>query len=141
MKKNVKIFQINGFRGLILTFFIVSCLIAGFIAFPAFIAMQVWNHVSVKMGSLITINFIEGLLLWGILALSIFIFNKRKFIVCFSAKQELNETELKDVISKFKSQKNDAPILFSKDFTVKCDSKEETENKEYLQEITTEEKD
>lgn len=104
MKKNFRVIQINGFRGLILAFFTVSCLIAGFAAFPAFLAMSAWNYLSIKVSSVPIINFGEGVLLWAIIAFSVFIFNKKKFIVSFNAQQELSEDEIKDVVAKFKSQ-------------------------------------
>lgn len=102
MKRNLRVVQINGFRGLFLTLFIISCLIAGFIAFPAFLAMNIWNHLAVKISSFPPINFYEGVLLWAIIAFSIFIFSKRKFLVSFSAKQELTDDEVRDVVSRIK---------------------------------------
>lgn len=103
MRRNLRVIQINGFRGLFLTLFIISCLIAGFIAFPAFLAMNIWNYLAVKTGSFSSINFYGGILLWAIIAFSVFIFSKRKFIVSFNARQELTENEIKDAISKIKS--------------------------------------
>lgn len=102
MKKNLRVVKINGFRGLFLTLFIISCLIAGFIAFPSFLAMNIWNHLAVKTGSFPFINFYQGILLWAIIAFAIFMFSKRKFIVSFSSKQELTEDEIKKVISRIK---------------------------------------
>ena len=104
MKKNLKVLQINGFRGLLLTLFIICCLIAGFIAFPAFLSMNTWNYFALRTGSFPSINFYEGLLLWAIITFSVFIFNKRKLIVSFNTQQELTEDEVKEVLSKFKSQ-------------------------------------
>lgn len=102
MKKNLRVIQINGIRGLFLTFFIISCLIAGFIAFPALLTMNLWNYLASKTGSFPLINFYQGTLLWAIIAISTFVFSKKKFIVSFSSKQELQEDELKDVVSKIK---------------------------------------
>lgn len=102
MKKNLRVVQINGIRGLFLTLFIISCLIAGFIAFPALLTMNLWNYLASKTGSFPLINFYQGTLLWAIIAISTFMFSKKKFIVSFSSKQELNDDELKDVVSKIK---------------------------------------
>lgn len=132
MKKNLKVLQINGFRGLLLTFFIISCLIAGFIAFPAFLTMNLWDYLATKTGSFPVINFHEGLLLWTIIVFSVYLFNKRKFIVSFNAQQELTDDEVKEVISRFKSQKIDDGILVPKDLN---------SNKEELQEVQSEHKD
>lgn len=102
MKRNLRIVQIKGVRGLLLTLFIISCLIAGFIAFPAFLAMNIWNYLAAETGSFPLINFYQGILLWAIIVFSIFIFNKRKFIVSFSSKQELTEDEVKNIVSRIK---------------------------------------
>lgn len=106
MKRNLRVIQINGFRGLLLTIFIVSCLIAGFIAFPALLTMNAWNYFSLKTGSFPAITFYEGLLLWAIITFSIYLFNKKNFIVSFKAQEELTEKEVKEVISKIKGIDN-----------------------------------
>lgn len=116
MRRNIKVVQINGFRGLFIAMFVISCLIAGFIAFPAFLAMMAWNYIAIKTGSFNSINYAGGALLWGIIAFSIFIFNKKKFIVSFNAQQELSDEEVKEVISKIKSKTLNNSILIPKDF-------------------------
>lgn len=126
MKRNIKVVQINGFRGLLLAIFIVSCLIAGFIAFPALLTMHSWNYLSVKTSSFPAINLIEGLLLWGIIAFSAILINKRKFIVSFNSQQELSEEELKKVVNKIKAQ-GISPVspMISKDITTNQEEKTE----------------
>lgn len=129
MKKNLRIIQINGFRGILLALFIASCLIAGFIAFPAFITMNGWNYLAGITGSLPLINFTQGVLLWGIIVLSIYIFNKRKFIVSFNAKHELSDEELSDVISKIRAQTIKNGLLQDRQTNLE----EKTHNKEELE--------
>lgn len=107
MRKNIRVIQINGFRGVLLAIFVVSCLLAGFIAFPAFLTMNVWNYISFKTGSFPLLNFYEGLLLWGIIIFTFYIFNKKRFIVAFSSKQELTEDEVMEVLSKVKSNNDE----------------------------------
>lgn len=133
MKRNLRVVQIKGFRGLFLTLFIISCLIAGFIAFPAFLSMNIWNHLAVKTGSFPSINFYGGVLLWAIIAFSIFMFSKRKFIVSFSSKQELTEDEVLDVVSRIKGI--NAGIN-----NVKCKKEVNEETLNNKQEIETESK-
>ncbi len=101
-KNNVRVIQINGFRGLMLTFFIVSCLIAGFIAFPAFLTMNIWNYLLAKSASMPAINFSQGVLLWAIIVISAVLFNKKRFILSFSAEQELSENQVQKIVSKVK---------------------------------------
>lgn len=126
MKRNLRVVHIKGFRGLFFAMFIISCLIAGFIAFPAFVSMNAWNYLAIKTGSFNQITFAEGLLLWAIVAFSVFIFNKRKLIVSFNSRQELTDEEVKDVISKIKSQALDHKLFVHKDLTKELqDHKEE----------------
>ena len=44
MKKNLNIIQIKGTRGLLLAAGFVCCLAAGFVYFPGWVCMQVWNQ-------------------------------------------------------------------------------------------------
>lgn len=104
MKRNVRVIQINGFRGLLLAIFVVTCLIAGFVVFPAFLTMHIWNYLAITTGSFPLINFLQGILLWAIIIFSIYLFNKKKFIVSFNSQQELTDDELKDVISRIKAK-------------------------------------
>lgn len=105
-KNNFKAVHIFGFRGLFLFLFIISCLVAGFGIFPAFVSMNLWNYVAIKTGSFPAINFLQGLLLWAIVAFSVFVFSKKKFIVCFKSPQELTEDEVSDVVSRIKEIKS-----------------------------------
>lgn len=107
MKKNrLRVLQIRGFRGLLIALFFVTCLIAGFIAFPGFVTMNLWNYFSDKTDLIPTINFYGGTLLWAIVIMSVFVTKKKNFAVSFGAPQELTEVEVKEVISKLKAQDN-----------------------------------
>lgn len=128
MRKNLRVIQINGFRGLLMAVFVVCCLIAGFIIFPAFVSMNAWNYLSVKTGSFPVINFYQGLLLWGIIVFSVYIFNKRKFIVSINAPQELTDEEVKDVVSRFKAQSFNSSILPQDEFSLSKDNEEDTKD-------------
>lgn len=107
-KNNVRVIQINGLRGLMLAFFIISCLVAGFIAFPAFLTMHIWNYFLAKSVSLPMINFSQGVLLWAIIVISAFLFNKKRFIVSFSAEQELSDNQVQRIVSKVKEIHNNS---------------------------------
>lgn len=125
-RNNMRVIQINGLRGLLLAFFIISCLLAGFIAFPAFLTMNAWNYFTTKSVSLPTINFPQGVLLWAIIVISVIIFNKKKFIVSFSAEQELSENQVQRIVSKVKeinnsTQQNDLDSEINKVEEIKND--------------------
>ena len=101
MKRNTKIIQINGFRGLIMAMFVVTCLIAGFIIFPGFVAMNIWNHFAISIPQL---NLYQGILLWTIVALVGFIINKQNFSISFANPKELNEEEMNILMERIKLQ-------------------------------------
>ena len=111
MKKKLNVIQIKGTRGLILAGFVVCCLAAGFIVFPGWVSMLIWNLVSANTSAIPTIGLIQGILLWGILAVSYFIFRKEKVVVCMKTPQALSEEELKTVFADIKKQSLEDPIL------------------------------
>ena len=46
MNKHFRIIDVNGFRGLILFLFIAVCLVCGFIGFPGYLSMALWNTLA-----------------------------------------------------------------------------------------------
>lgn len=114
MKKKMRVLEIRGFKGLALALFVTSCLIAGFIAFPGFVAMNTWNYLANKTLSFPTINFLGGVLLWGIALMTFFITRKKKpFSISFASPQELTDAEVQQVLSKIKSQSTPPPVVLS----------------------------
>lgn len=110
MKKNLNIIKINGLRGLFIAGMVVCCLIAGFIIFPGYIAMHLWN-IAASNFSFPTIGLLQGALLWGIIIVSYFTFKKNKFLVCIKTPQGLSEEELKEVFANMKKQAETDPVL------------------------------
>ena len=104
MRKNLNIIQIKGTRGLLLAAGFICCLAAGFVYFPGWVCMHLWNLISKCFGQMPTIGIVQGLLLWGILAASYFLFRKEKLVVCMRASEGLSEDELKEVFSDIKKQ-------------------------------------
>ena len=90
----MKIFQINGFRGLVMTAFIACCLFAGFVVFPGVVAMYLWNKYLVNLLSFPTLSLFQGVLLWGITAVSYFIISNGKLPVSFETPDSLSDAEL-----------------------------------------------
>ncbi len=96
MKRKTRVIQIDGFRGLILALFAVVCLAAGFIAFPGYVAMCIWNHFA----SLPPINLFQGVLLWAIVAMSFYLANGRKVAISFASPQELTDAEMNKLMER-----------------------------------------
>jgi len=105
MKRNkLRVIQISGFRGLLSAIFIVACLIAGFIGFPTIMLTKGWNYIAQSTLALPEIATFQGLLLWGILAVSYLILNqKQKYLVAFEPKTVRNPKEIKDIIDEIKA--------------------------------------
>ncbi|MBR1754459.1 hypothetical protein IJ732_06435 [bacterium] len=101
MKK--KVIQINGFSGILMMVFIVTCLIAGFIGFPSLVCMLVWNYFAAKF-MFNTITFIGGLLLWGMTAVSFLIFNKKNLIVSFGIPSNMSKEEISELFRRAETE-------------------------------------
>ena len=111
MKRNMNVIQIRGVRGIIMAVFIVTCLAAGFIAFPGLVAMYAWNAMSAHFVQVPAIGIIQGVLLWGIIAASYFVLRRDKVVVCMRSSEGLSEEELKAVFADIKKQSMEDPIL------------------------------
>ncbi len=124
MKRNKgpKIIQISGIKGIFLAAFIVVCLFAGFIIFPAKVAMYIWNYISYTYFAIPAINLWQGVLLWTIVAMSIYLINNQKFAISFQQPMELSDEEMKLLMERIKLQKQaqklNAMILKSNDIKI-----------------------
>ena len=72
MKKNIKIVEINGLRGIFLIAYAIICAAAGFILFPAWVIMSMWNWFGVYVYSLPHMNLVHGFILYAIIVLIAF---------------------------------------------------------------------
>ena len=111
MKKNLNVIQIKGVKGLIMLVMVGCCLVAGFIVFPGWVAMNIWNVLASLVNNAPSIGIIQGVLLWGIIVASYFTFRKERVVVCMKTPQGLNEEELKAVFADIKKQTQDDKII------------------------------
>ena len=95
MKKNLNVIQIKGVKGLIMLVMVGCCLVAGFIVFPGWVAMNIWNVLASLVNNAPSIGIIQGVLLWGIIVASYFTFRKERVVVCMKTPQGLNEEDNK----------------------------------------------
>ena len=100
----MKIIQIDGFRGLITTVFMAVCLVAGFVAFPGLVAMHLWNKYLVALYMFPMLNLFQGILLWGIIAITYCIVSKKGLAVSFKETPELSDRELDMIMKKARIQ-------------------------------------
>ena len=113
MKHNMNVIEIRGIRGMILTGCAICCLAVGFIGFPGWVLMHVWNYAVSFSADIPSIGIIQGVLLWGILIASYFIFRKDPLIVCVKTPKGLSEEELKSVFADLKESSKEDLILKS----------------------------
>lgn len=111
MKKNLNVIQIRGIRGLIILGAVLCCLAAGFIVFPGWVSMHIWNFITAYIDSLPSIGLIQGVLLWGIIIASYFTFKRNKIVICFKTPKGLNEEELKAVFADIKKNSQEDKII------------------------------
>ena len=95
MKKNYNIIKISGFKGIFFAIFIVGCLIAGFITFPAWVCMNIWNYIAGFIINMPTMSLLHGVLLWGIVALSIYALNQGNFSISFGGTPAMNHNDVR----------------------------------------------
>ena len=133
MKKNLNVIQIKGVKGLIMLVMVGCCLVAGFIVFPGWVAMNIWNVLASLVNNATYIGIIQGVLLWGIIVASYFTFRKERVVVCMKTPQGLNEEELKAVFADIKKQTQDDKIiqamLKARETELKLNEKEEDNKK------------
>lgn len=131
MKKNLNVIRINGIRGLAIALMVVTCLAAGFIVFPGWVWMHLWNFAAPYL-MVPAIGLFQGVLLWGIIIGVYLTFRKNKLIICFKTPQGLNEEELKAVFADIKKQSQEDPVLKAmlkaREAELKCQQEKETEN-------------
>lgn len=100
MNKKFNVIKINGFKGLLLAFFIVGCLVAGFLIFPGWICKILWNFVAEYFVNMPVMNLLHGVILWCIIALSTYALNKGNFAISFSSTMPIqrNEERIREII-------------------------------------------
>ncbi|MBQ8886106.1 MAG: hypothetical protein IJY61_00200 [Candidatus Gastranaerophilales bacterium] len=103
MKKNFKVITINGVRGLFAAIFVVLGLIAGFIISPGWVCMQIWNKVFEDSLTLSSMNLFQGIMLWAIIALSLYALNNKRTLIGFGSYPTLSPDQIKDIMNRAKA--------------------------------------
>ena len=102
MNKNFKVITINGIRGVLAAIFIVLGLIAGFIISPGWVCMHLWNHIFEDSNTVALMNIYQGIMLWAIIALSLYALNNKKALIGFGSYQGLSPEQIKDLMARAK---------------------------------------
>lgn len=111
--------------------FIIAGLVMGFVISPGVLAMLIWNHFSVANETFPQINVVQGVMLWAMIALTLYMTNNKKGFVSFKSATKLNDKELKDLMERVKLQSQTKAInsmILTSDDLKKIKPKNETED-------------
>jgi len=86
-----------GFHWVLLGLFVVVCVVAGFVVFPAIVLTYTWNYLVHVTKILHTINIFQGILLWGIIAITLYITTKEKFKTSYSEGKRITKNEVRKI--------------------------------------------
>ncbi len=112
MNKNYRVIKINGFRGVLTALFVICCMTTGFLAFPGWVFMHLWNYVATFFILMPEVHLVHGIMLWAIVALSIYALNNNRMLIGFSSPPALNEEQIKDLVARVKhSASTTNPIM------------------------------
>ena len=87
----MKVVKIDGFKGIFAAVFMGVCLFAGFVIFPGMVAMHLWNKYLVNLFMFPVLNLLQGVLLWGIVAITTFILAKDEMPISFQETKGLSD--------------------------------------------------
>lgn len=115
MNKKFSVIKINGFKGLLLALFIIGCLIAGFLIFPGWICKNIWNFIAGYFMQMPVMTLVHGILLWCIIALSVYASNKGNLAISIGTSMPVNRNEerIKEIIKQI-NEKNSKIVPLSK---------------------------
>lgn len=115
MRKNSRVIEISGISGLFILLFSAVCLFVGFVVFPGYLAMNLWNIAGSEISGFPMLSLYQGVLLWIIVALGIFILGNCKSPIAFKSATKLNEREISALMNQIKKSKNVRTIVLNKD--------------------------
>lgn len=95
MKKMIKTY---GFHWVLLGLFVVACMIAGFIAFPAIVTKNIWNSIAHFIKFIPRINIIEATLLWLIIFISTYLSTRNLFKISIEKGKKIEKDEWKAIL-------------------------------------------
>lgn len=100
MNKNFKVITINGIRGMVAAVFIVCGLIAGFIISPGWLCMKIWNAAFENASYSTVLNLYQGIMLWAIIALSLYALNNRRALIGFGSYSGMNPEQIREIMER-----------------------------------------
>lgn len=106
----MKVLKINGIRGVIFVIFCLCCLVTGFIFFPSWACMHIWNAIANHFYQMPKMEMIHGVLLWAIIALSLYVIHTNKSFISFQKINTKDDKFMKNLMQKLKDEKQQTAI-------------------------------
>ena len=104
----MKVLKINGIRGVVFVIFCLCCLITGFIYFPSWACMHIWNAVANYFYQMPKMELIHGGVLWAIIALSLYVVHTNKSFISLQKITPKDDIIMKNIIQQMKEEKQQA---------------------------------
>ena len=130
MNKKFSVIKINGFKGILLALFIVGCLIAGFLIFPGWVCMNIWNFAAGFFSGMPVMTMLHGSMLWCIIALSVYALDKNSLAISFgtAVQPAPNEERIKEIIRHFNEQNAQILPVDKKDDNIEENNTSQNDN-------------
>lgn len=122
MDKKFNVIKITGLKGLFIAAFVVGCLVAGFLIFPGWVCMHIWNFVVGFFADMPRMSMLHGVLLWCIVALSLYALNQGNFSISIGHGMPVqrNEERIKEILRQI-NEKNAGIIPIDRAIDAKID--------------------
>ena len=102
--KKIKVVEISGLKGIFLTVYAIICAAAGFIFFPAWVFMSLWNLFGSYVYALPKMNLIHGFMLYAVAILLYLALNSSKSNYGISA-GEITNSHITAIMKDFDDKK------------------------------------
>ena len=94
MNKNFKVIQVHGLSGLLILGFVLTGVFCGFVIFPIWVIMNVWNAVIADMLRGPLINYFQASLLWLAVILSLYLVLKNSISIKIQKEEYIGPKEI-----------------------------------------------
>lgn len=98
MNKKFNIIKLSGLKGVMLIIFLIGSLATGFLVFPGWIFMHLWNFAASFFYQVPQMELVHGIMLWCIAALSFYALNKNDIGISFGSVSP-SEERLRHIIA------------------------------------------
>ena len=102
--KKIKVINLSGYRGILLVTYAIICAAAGFILFPAWAIMALWNYIGTYIYGLPHMSIIHGFMLYAVLILLYFATSQNKPLLGLSS-NNLSQAQIAALMKEFEDKK------------------------------------